>query len=125
MHLPFFLANSRHGARPYLPTPSGAEFRERPPSGQAQRYLPTLTRSLPAPRPYLPTLAQVFAIAAVTYLPGQRDATLTDCKRPLCGAAAQQASCGACRRRRPLRLGQRAVGAALAARHGATGVSRP
>jgi hypothetical protein len=26
-------------------------------------------------RPYLPTLAQVFPIAAVTYLPGQRDAT--------------------------------------------------
>ena len=53
----------------YLP-PSGAGFRERPPSGRAQRYLP-------APRPYLPTLAQVFPIAAVTYVPGQRDATLS------------------------------------------------
>ena len=61
--------------RPTYP-PSGAEFRERPPSGRAQRYLPTLARCLPAPRPYLPTLAQVFPIAAVTYLPGQRDATL-------------------------------------------------
>jgi hypothetical protein len=61
-----------------IPTypPSGAEFRERPPSRRAQRYLPTLARCPPAPRPYLPTLAQVFPIAAVTYLPGQRDATL-------------------------------------------------
>ena len=66
---------ARSAAIPTYP-PSGAEFRERPPSGRAQRYLPTLARRLPAPRPYLPTLAQVFPIAAVTYLPGQRDATL-------------------------------------------------
>ena len=65
---------ARSAAIPTYP-PSGAEFRERPPSGRAQRYLPTLARCLPAPRPYLPTLAQVFPIAAVTYLPGQRDAT--------------------------------------------------
>ena len=68
---------ARSAAIPTYP-PSGAEFRERPPSGRAQRYLPTLARRLPAPRPYLPTLAQVFPIAAVTYLPGQRDATLLD-----------------------------------------------
>ena len=65
---------ARSAAIPTYP-PSGAEFRERPPSGRAQRYLPTLAWCLPAPRPYLPTLAQVFPIAAVTYLPGQRDAT--------------------------------------------------
>ena len=57
---------ARSAAIPTYP-PSGAEFRERPPSGRAQRYLPTLARCLPAPRPYLPTLAQVFPIAAVTY----------------------------------------------------------
>ena len=62
--------------------PSPAE--ERPPSGRAQWYLPTLARRLPAPRPYLPTLAQVFPIAAVTYLPGQRDATLTASHRRWC-----------------------------------------
>jgi hypothetical protein len=69
---------ARSAAIPTYP-PSGAEFRERPPSGRAQRHLPTLARCLPAPRPYLPTLAQVFPIAAVTYLPGQRDATLGCC----------------------------------------------
>jgi len=47
---------ARSAAIPTYP-PSGAEFRERPPSGRAQRYLPTLARCLPAPRPYLPTLA--------------------------------------------------------------------
>ena len=61
--------------RPSRDSPYGAEFRERPPSGRAQRYLPTLARCLPPPRPHLPTLAQVFPIAAVTYVPGQRDAT--------------------------------------------------
>ena len=65
---------ARSVAIPTYP-PSGAEFRERPPSRRAQWYLPALARCLPAPRPYLPTLAQVFPIAAVTYLPGQRDAT--------------------------------------------------
>ena len=66
---------ARSAAIPTYP-PSGAEFRERPPSRRAQWYLPTLARCLPAPRPYLPTLAQVFPIAAVTYLPGRRGATL-------------------------------------------------
>jgi hypothetical protein len=66
---------ARSAAIPTYP-PSGAEFRERPPSGRAQRHLPALARCLPAPRPYLPTLAPVFPIAAVTYVPGQRDATL-------------------------------------------------
>ena len=71
---------ARSAAIPTYP-PSGAEFRERPPSGRAQRYLPTLARCLPAPRPYLPTLAQVFPIAANTARAERRRAARRGARR--------------------------------------------
>jgi hypothetical protein len=57
-------------------------------------------RCLLAPRPHLPTLAQVFPIAAVTCLPGQRDATLLAVKNACltrCSAHCQCARSSSCR----------------------------